>query len=118
MNLGYGGQSPQIIRFKLSMWFVYILKCSDGTSYTGCTSNLDARITRHNKGENTYTKVRLPVKLITYIAFQNKYKAYEFEKYLKPGSGRAFTKKRFSINLISKPPSQFNEPPSPAEALA
>ena len=30
----------------------------------------------------------------TYIAFNNKYKAYDFEKYLKSGSGRAFAKKR------------------------
>ena len=76
------------------MWFVYILICSDGTYYTGCTSNLEERLIRHEKGENTYTRYRLPVKLVTYIAFNNKYKAYEFEIYLKSGSGKAFTKKR------------------------
>jgi putative endonuclease len=74
------------------MWFVYILKCSDGTFYTGCTSNLEERIKRHLKGENTYTRYRLPVLLITYFAFNDKYKAYAFEKYLKSGSGKAFAK--------------------------
>lgn len=71
------------------------LKCADNTSYTGCTSDLDDRMKRHSKGENTYTKVRLPVILVYYSAFQDKYKAYEFEKYLKSGSGKAFAKKRF-----------------------
>ena len=76
------------------MWFVYILKCSDNTFYTGCTSDLDARLKRHSKGENTYTRYRLPVNLISYIAFQDKYKAYNFERYLKSGSGIAFAKER------------------------
>ena len=76
------------------MWFVYILKCSDSSCYTGFTSNLKERISRHNKGENTYTKERLPIKLITYTAFLDKYKAIDFEKYLKSGSGKAFAQKR------------------------
>jgi len=77
------------------MWFVYILECADGTYYTGCTSDLDDRLKRHRKGENTYTRDKLPVILIYYSALQDKYKAYEFEKYLKSGSGKAFAKKRF-----------------------
>jgi putative endonuclease len=76
------------------MWFVYILKCSDEHLYTGCTENLDDRLKRHNSGHVLSTKSRLPVTLITYIAFTDKYKAFEFEKYLKTGSGRAFLNKR------------------------
>ena len=76
------------------MWYVYILKCSDNTYYTGCTSDLVERMHRHAKGENTYTRERLPVILIGYTAFTDKYKAYEFEKYLKSGSGKAFARKR------------------------
>jgi predicted GIY-YIG superfamily endonuclease len=41
-----------------------------------------------------YTKYRLPVELVSYSAFTNEYKAYEFEKYLKSGSGKAFAQKR------------------------
>jgi predicted GIY-YIG superfamily endonuclease len=77
------------------MWFVYILKCADNSYYTGCTSDLDDRINRHLKRENTYTKDRLSVTLVYYSAFQDKYKAYEFEKYLKSGSGKALARKRF-----------------------
>ena len=72
------------------MWFVYILKCSNGTFYVGCTSNLDGRLNRHDSGGVLATKMRLPVVLITYIAFSDKYKAFALEKYLKGGSGRAF----------------------------
>jgi putative endonuclease len=76
------------------MWFVYILKCSDGFFYTGCTENLDERLKRHHAGYVPATKHRLPAALTTYIVFHDKYKAFEFEKYLKSGSGRAFLNKR------------------------
>ena len=75
-------------------WTVYILKCSDGTYYSGCTNNLKGRIYRHNKGMIHFTKTRLPVEVITFVVFDDKYKAYNFEKYLKTGSGIAFAKKR------------------------
>ena len=77
-------------------YFVYILKCNDGGFYTGCTENLEERIERHTKGHVPATKSRLPIELISYIAFQDKYKAFEFEKYLKSGSGRAFMTKHLA----------------------
>lgn len=76
------------------MWTVYLLKCSDGTIYTGCTGNLHERLKAHNKGKVHYTSGRLPIELITYISFKDKYKAYKFEIYLKSGSGKAFANKR------------------------
>lgn len=77
------------------MHYVYLLKCADSTTYTGCTNNIEARIKRHNNKEVKYTSTRLPIQLITYIAFSDKHKAYHFEKYLKSGSGKAFSNKRF-----------------------
>lgn len=55
---------------------------------------------RHNKGQITATRFRLPVQLISYFAFFNKYTAFKFEKYLKSGSGRAFMKKHFDLDKI------------------
>lgn len=75
------------------MYTVYILKCADGKTYTGCTENLKERLERHNNGYVPATENRLPVKLVTHIVFENKHKAFEFEKYLKSGSGRAFLNK-------------------------
>lgn len=74
--------------------YVYFLRCSDGTTYTGCTNNLDKRMERHRKGQVHYTKTRLPFELVTYIVFTDKQKAYDFERYSKSGSGKAFSKKR------------------------
>ena len=77
------------------MWFVYTLKCSDGTYYAGCTQNIEERLKRHNRGDISYTKARLPIELVVFTAFPDKYKAYNFEKYLKSGSGRAFSSRHF-----------------------
>ncbi|OGU27710.1 MAG: hypothetical protein A2057_02560 [Ignavibacteria bacterium GWA2_35_9] len=45
--------------------WIYILKCSDGSYYTGCTTNLERRIQEHNfKRYDGYTSTRLPVKLV------------------------------------------------------
>jgi len=55
---------------------------------------MEQRLDKHNNGRVHYTKDKLPVKLITYIAFTEKHKAFAFEKYLKSGSGTAFRNKR------------------------
>jgi putative endonuclease len=78
------------------MHFVYILKCADGNLYTGCAKNIDERLNRHKTGQVPATKTRLPIELISYTALPNKYTAFEFEKYLKSGSGRAFIKKHLT----------------------
>lgn len=78
-----------------NFYYVYLLKCKDDSTYTGCTSNLEQRLGTHQRGQVNYTKTRLPVKLVTYIAFDDKTKAFQFEKYLKSGSGKAFANKRF-----------------------
>ncbi|MCU0679157.1 MAG: GIY-YIG nuclease family protein [Planctomycetes bacterium] len=78
------------------MYYVYVLKCIDGY-YIGCTDDLKDRLERHKKASVNATKNRLPVILDAYFAFRNKFVAFNFEKYLKSGSGRAFIKKIFKI---------------------
>ncbi len=77
------------------MYYVYILMCNDKMLYVGCTCNLKERIKRHTSAYVPATINRLPIKLVSYISFSDKYKAFNFEKYLKTGSGRAFVKKHF-----------------------
>jgi putative endonuclease len=44
---------------------VYIVECSDGSLYTGATSDLSRRLVRHNSGLGSrYTRSRLPVRLV------------------------------------------------------
>jgi len=48
----------------LGVYWVYILKCSDGSLYTGCTSDLPRRLRAHLSGRaSKYTRSRLPVTL-------------------------------------------------------
>lgn len=77
------------------MHYVYVLRCKDGY-YVGCTEDLKASLKRHHKGQVPSTANRLPVELDFYVAVKDRYKAFEFEKYLKSGSGRAFMKKHLS----------------------
>jgi len=76
------------------MYKVYSLKCRDGF-YIGCTNNLEKRLERYKKGQVPATTDRLPVELAFYFAINDKYQAFNFEKYLKSGSGRAFINKHF-----------------------
>jgi putative endonuclease len=82
------------------MYYVYILKCVDDKPYTGCTDILKERIERHKNGYVPATKGRRTLKLDMYFAFQDKYKAFNFEKYLKSGSGRAFMNKHFGADKV------------------
>ena len=46
-------------------FFCYILECSDGTFYTGCTTDPPRREKQHNAGTGArYTRVRRPVKMV------------------------------------------------------
>jgi predicted GIY-YIG superfamily endonuclease len=76
-------------------WYVYLLRCCNGKVYVGCTSNLDDRLRRHRDGEVSFTKRLLPVELICYTAFPDKYTAFTIERYLKSGSGRAFARRHW-----------------------
>jgi len=78
------------------MYYVYTLRCSDGNLYNGCTDDLKERFARHQKGYVPATVDRRPLALVTYTSLPDKYRAFELEKYLKSGSGRAFIKKHLS----------------------
>jgi len=76
--------------------FVYILKSDVDADhfYVGVTDDVAARLQKHNAGEVSHTSKYRPWRLKTYVAFSDEKRAFEFEKYLKSGSGRAFAKKR------------------------
>lgn len=70
------------------MFYVYILLCADNKLYIGFTEDLKARMEKHNAGYIRSTKPRLPVKLIFYEAYTNKYDALRREKYFKSTKGK------------------------------
>jgi predicted GIY-YIG superfamily endonuclease len=63
-------------------FIVYILKCSDGSYYTGCTSDLDRRLWEHEAGADpkSYTFSRRPVVLVWAEELQSKEDALAFER--------------------------------------
>lgn len=87
----------KVAKENFDMYYVYILNCANNKPYTGCTENLKERLERHQKGYVPATRPLLPVKLVSYFAFNDKYIAFNFEKYLKSGSGRAFLTKHVFV---------------------
>lgn len=71
------------------MNYTYIVKCGDGTYYTGWTNDIEKRMKAHNEGKGAkYTKTRRPVVLMYYESFQTKEEAMRREweiKQLKRG---------------------------------
>lgn len=62
----------------------YILRCSDGTLYTGWTNNLKKRLASHNEGKGSkYTRTRRPVELVYYETFETKQEAMSREWHIK-----------------------------------
>ncbi len=68
--------------------YLYILKCNDGTYYTGVSNNLDKRVLQHNLGTNrdAYTFNRRPVVLVWHEAFNNYNLAFDWETRIKKWS--------------------------------
>ncbi|ASV30625.1 GIY-YIG nuclease family protein [Maribacter cobaltidurans] len=81
----------------MKFYYVYILKCSDSTLYTGVTNDLDKRVIQHQNGfrKDSYTYLRRPVKLVWQIQCENPSEAIKIEKQIKGWSHR---KKQALIN--------------------
>jgi putative endonuclease len=65
-------------------WRVYVLRCGDGTLYTGATNDLGARLARHAAGKGArYTRARLPVELVWWERARDRSAALRREAALK-----------------------------------
>jgi len=64
-------------------WWVYFLRCVDGTLYCGATSDYERRVLRHGRGQVKYTRGRLPVELVYLELCDDKSAALRRENALK-----------------------------------
>ena len=65
-------------------YYVYILRCSDDTLYTGYTNNLENRLLKHNSGKGAkYTRGRTPCILVYYEEYDSKSDALKREYFIK-----------------------------------
>ena len=71
-------------------WFVYILRCADGSFYTGITTDLNRRCEQHNAGTaSRYTRSRLPVTMVYHEIQANRSMALKRELEIKAMSRTA-----------------------------
>lgn len=62
------------------MNYVYMLRCGDGSLYTGWTNDLEHRVAAHQAGKGAkYTKAHLPVELVYWEVFETKEEAMSRE---------------------------------------
>ncbi len=68
----------------MSRWFVYIVRCGDGSLYTGISTNVERRINRHNDGlGSAYTRSHRPVVLVWTEAAESESQARKREAQIK-----------------------------------
>ena len=84
---------------KPNLWFVYILRCSDNSLYTGVTTDLQRRIKEHNSNGKIaakYTRARQPVTLVYYEKAANRSDAckreYQIKQLTKPQKERLISR--------------------------
>lgn len=66
------------------MHFVYVLRCDDGTYYTGYTTDVERRVAEHDAGEGAkYTRGRAPVDLVHTESFESRSAAMAREAEIK-----------------------------------
>jgi putative endonuclease len=75
---------------EVEMAYVYILRCADGSYYTGCTTKpIEGRVAEHNVGiGDGYTKLRRPVALVWHLELGHVRDAVERERQIKGWSRR------------------------------
>ena len=63
------------------IWYLYVVRCSDDTLYTGITTDLKRRLNEHNTSNRgaKYTKARRPTNLVYYELYQSRSNAQKAE---------------------------------------
>lgn len=86
------------------MNYVYILRCGDGSLYTGWTNDLERRLAAHSAGKGgKYTRSHLPVELVYYETLPGPHEAMSRERHIKALS------RREKLELIFEKDTQTNE---------
>ncbi|MGE9745576.1 GIY-YIG nuclease family protein [Bdellovibrio bacteriovorus] len=78
-----------------SMYVYSIKSINHPKFYIGITADPKQRLADHNNGKSPHTSKYKPWKMAVCVWFADEQKAKDFEKYLKSGSGRAFSARHF-----------------------
>jgi predicted GIY-YIG superfamily endonuclease len=74
-------------------FFIYVLRCSDGSFYIGQTDNTPRRLQQHEMAEVSWTSKHLPVEIIDWEEFDSREDALQREQDLNTGFGRRWLKR-------------------------
>jgi putative endonuclease len=78
------GQETEMKKPSRDDWFVYILRCADGSHYTGITKDVKRRCQQHRNGTaSRYTRSRRPIKLVWQEAHPSRSSALKREAAIK-----------------------------------
>jgi putative endonuclease len=85
------------------LYYLYILKCSDGTLYTGVTNNLENRMKVHNSGKGSkYVRTRLPFEVVYTEEHEDKVSAMKREYVVKQMNRSEKVKLINAVSRITK----------------
>ncbi len=104
------------------MWYLYVLKCSDGSFYTGITNDVARRVAEHQTGHGArYTQAHLPVTLLAVWQYPDRGTATQAEaafKKLRRSEKQAHIERRrpfvdapFVLDRLNDPHPQRSRPP-------
>jgi putative endonuclease len=87
------------VNYTSPMFYAYILQSISHPAelYRGHTTDLKSRLAEHNTGKCFHTCKYAPWRIKFYAAFETLELARQFERYLKSGSGHAFSKRHFGV---------------------
>lgn len=101
---GYSANDRCIMNSGSSGNYVYILECSDGTLYTGWSTDIKNRVQVHNSGKGAkYTRGRLPVLLVYWEKHDTKSEALKREQTIKNMS------RSLKLELIRSSPVKYSD---------
>lgn len=97
------------------MRIVYLLRSqkTPGRVYVGLCSNLKHRLAEHNAGECKTTSLARPWTVEVAVYFRDTQKAHAFERYLKTGSGRPFSKRHLQQSTLAQATNRPRRKPPP-----
>ncbi len=92
--------TPDLPAPRSGSFWVYVLKCKDDSFYIGQTDNIRRRFDEHWKGEVSWTKSRLPIKIIHLEELSSREESVKREQNLKTGYGRKWLKREYEAGRL------------------
>ena len=92
---------PDLPAPRRGKFYIYVLRCSDGSFYIGQTDNIPRRLQQHEMAEVSWTSKHLPVEIIHWEEFDSREDGVKREQDLKTGFGRKWLKREYKAGRLA-----------------